>query len=188
MKKLVSFAGGVLLILQSCAKSRNFEDSQVLKDSSDDKIKIKDFLDDSGVLNCYSHPQETLKVKVEFTFGKDEKLLKAAIFATYKENEATIKDWAHGWFARQLEIVDVKMDLKGDNKSVTVFESIQDKSKESLVLQRINVNKIAEGKEVITGLLTYKNVDHSYATVYNSMKIKGKEVSVSEILVQCGMQ
>ncbi|MEI8025798.1 MAG: hypothetical protein WCI18_05550 [Pseudomonadota bacterium] len=179
MKKIALFASGVFFILQSCAKNRNLEDSDVLKDSSDDKIEIKGFLDESGVLNCYSHPQEILKLKVEFTIGKDEKLLKSEIFATSKENEGTIKDEAHGWFVRRLGILDVKMDLKGGNKSVTIFESFQEKSRESLVLQRINVSKNADVEEVITGLLTYKNGN-------SPIIINGKQESVNGVLVQCG--
>ncbi len=179
MKKIAILASGLLLILQSCAKSRNFQESEVLKDSSDEKIKIKDFLDSSGVLNCYSHAQEILKVKVEFTIDKNEKLLKSVIFATSKENEATIKDAANGWFVRKLEILDVKMDLKGGNKSVTVFEPFQEKSRESLVLQRINVSKMTDGEEVITALLSYKNAN-------SPIIIDGKQESVMGVVVQCG--
>jgi len=179
MKKIALATLVFLWLLPSCAVSRNPADSRELKDSSDDKIELKDFFDDLGVLNCYSHPAENLTLKVEFFFDKDQKILKSKMYATAKENEATIKDAEHGWFLRSLGIQDQKIDLKGENRSISILESFQDKLRDSLVLQRIIVSKSAGHENLMTGLLSYKNIT-------KPVLINGKEVTVNGILVSCG--
>ena len=155
VKKITILYTSIFLFLQSCAVSRQSAQSTALESSSDDKESLKNFLDDSGNLNCAAHPRENIVLEVEIEF-KDKQILKAQIAATSKENREAFKGREEGWFVKSIGIQKEKVDLKGENKSISVSESFNGQVRETLEIKNIVKGEKSDGQDTLSGLLTYK--------------------------------
>ena len=157
MKKITILYTSIFLFLflQSCAVSRQNAQSTALESSSDDEESLKNFLDDSGTLNCAAHPRENIVLEVELEF-KDKQILKAQIAATSKENREAFKNREQGWFVKSLGVQKEEVDLKGENKSISVSESFNGQVREALEIKNIVRGEKSDGQETLSGLITYK--------------------------------